>query len=187
MKACSLCSNPYTSGHRPNLDAEALFVHLRAWNLSTHQLHIRCNCTVKCPSENASGSHKICVYNEFVCMQTVWLVCPEGCAHSKDALITCVLVRRADSSREFSQICRTQSHYSVSIPNGDVQGSCWRYSICAKNHHCSLDGYSRDYLWQCHLRQVRLLCAGFDHVQEILGLVFDYIRIVKEKGVTAER
>ncbi len=31
------------------------------------------------------------------------------------------------------------------------------------------------------------LLAGFDHVQEVVGIVFDYIRIVKEEGVTAER
>ena len=31
------------------------------------------------------------------------------------------------------------------------------------------------------------LFAGFDHVQEVVGIVFDYIRIVKEDGVTAER
>ena len=29
--------------------------------------------------------------------------------------------------------------------------------------------------------------AGFDHVQEIVSIVFDYIRIVKEQGVTEER
>ena len=32
-----------------------------------------------------------------------------------------------------------------------------------------------------------IMCAGFDHVQEIANIVFDYIRIVTAEGVTAER
>ena len=32
-----------------------------------------------------------------------------------------------------------------------------------------------------------MVCAGFDHVQEIANIVFDYIRIVTAEGVTAER
>ena len=32
-----------------------------------------------------------------------------------------------------------------------------------------------------------MMCAGFDHVQEIANIVFDYIRIVAAEGVTAER
>lgn len=31
------------------------------------------------------------------------------------------------------------------------------------------------------------LAAGFDHVQEIAGTVFDYIRIVSKEGVTERR
>lgn len=30
-------------------------------------------------------------------------------------------------------------------------------------------------------------CAGFDHVPEIVSIVFDYVRMVKEDGVTEER